>query len=131
MQRQIPHLLRSLQDWQQKQPGPDTPEQLGSLERPAIGKVTSSTVATFVRLASIRRSFSIYGIGSGGLAFLLGCSFDLFPSFGWGWYAPALTGLMLVYQRVPLWLYREPGTVKLPTIPRVEPVEESIKVRLD
>jgi Zn-dependent protease with chaperone function len=111
--RRTPRLLRALENWHGEAPAAESlPEPLSSLPGPAIGKVTSSTLATHLRLNPLRRAIGPFALGSGGLAFLFGCSFELFPSPGWVWYAPALSGLMLAFQRVPLWLYREPRLPK-------------------
>jgi Zn-dependent protease with chaperone function len=120
-QRQVPQLLRALQDWHQAPPAGTTPGALAALSAPALGPVTSETVATYVRTNPVRRALATRALGSGGLAFLFGCSFDLLPSPGWGWYAPALTCLMVLFERVPLWLYREPRVAVLPSVPTVEP----------
>jgi STE24 endopeptidase len=119
MQRQVPELLHRLREWQQKQPAAHViPEPLSTLEAPAIGKVTSTTVASFAQLHSVWRTISLQSACAGAFAFLFGCSFDMVLTLGWGWYAPALTSLVLLFQRIPLWRYREPRRSKSSTIPR-------------
>jgi hypothetical protein len=119
---QIPPVLRTLQYWQQAAPaaGPP-PEPLSSLPAPAFGKVTSVTVAAFLRLNPVWRQFGRYAFGSAGLAFLFGCPLLPLPTSGWLWYAPALTCLMLAFPRIPYWLYREPRLPNSPGVPSSEP----------
>jgi hypothetical protein len=113
MQRQVPQLLRSLQEWVRgEQPATPPPEPLSSLRAPAFGKVTFATVASFLRANPLGRLLYHNALTPVGLAILFGCSFALTPLPGWGWYAPALSCLMVVHQRIPFWLYREPRLPK-------------------
>jgi hypothetical protein len=122
-QRQLLPLLHILHDWQQERPAPESlPEALASLGAPAIGKVTTTTVKNFARSGAFGRTLRMFAACSAGLAFLFGCSFDLLPTPGWGWYAPAASGLMLMFQQVPHWLYREPEA-KSTSFPMVERVD--------
>jgi hypothetical protein len=136
MQGEVPHLLRTLEDWHQGAlPAGVLPEPVASLPAPAIGQVTTTTLASYLRMNPLRRSIGLFVLGSAGLAYLFGCSFGLFPlpdpdayprfgepllSPGWGWYAPAVTCLMVVFQRIPWWLYREPRLPKELSIPYAE-----------
>jgi Zn-dependent protease with chaperone function len=135
MQGRVPHLLRTLEEWRQGATSAGIPpEPVASLAAPAIGQVTTTTLASYLRMNPLRRSIGLFVLGSAGLAYLFGCSFGLFPlpgldeyapwdgfpSPGWGWYAPALTCLMVVFQRIPWWLHREPPLPKELSIPYAE-----------
>jgi Zn-dependent protease with chaperone function len=123
MRRQTPPLLRVLQDWHQEPSAAGSlPELLASLQAPAIGKVTSATVASQTSFRVFRQALNLNALCSGGLAFMFGCSFGLYPTPGWGWYAPVLTTLMLIFQRIPLWRYREPRPPKSANISLAKPV---------
>lgn len=113
LEREMPHLFHALQEWHEKPPLTEPlPVQLSSLQAPAIGTTTSTTIAAFLRASPLGRSLSLLALLSGGLAFLFGCPFGVGSAPGWGWYAPALTCLMMVFVRVPFWLYREPRPLK-------------------
>ncbi len=124
MQRQVPHLLLALQEWHRgESPAAPAPEPLVALPPPAVGPVTCLTVAKFLEQNPLQRQLTFYAAGAAGLAFLFGCSFDLPPTPGWGWYAPALTCLTALFQRTPLWLYREPRPPRSSKIPFLQPVD--------